>query len=280
MVRANIPLKFRNTTLWREPKNGRERFKPYGGGGSKPNPLAIESGTRAISVCEELRDLYLDAFLHGKKVEDPHGLLLHGGCGRGKTRLACSMLCDLIHAGLFDVKFIEYNELFKQIRFSYQGREIDNQELFHSLTHAKVLVIDDFGLEVSGALVWVLDNIGYIINERYGRNLPTILTCNYWKSIKQEAAPPNEGEARRENPYETHFSWEIGSVLKQREAELRLLEHEEALQERVSYRLRSRIREMCLELKVEGYDYRKKIGKNRDISMEVRRERRRGAKRG
>ncbi len=157
LEQANIPLKFRNTTLWGEPKDGREPFKPYGGGGKKPNPLAIESGKRALSVCEELRDLYLNTFLRGKKAEDLHGLLLYGGCGRGKTRLACSMLCDLIHAGLYDVKFIEYNELFKQIRFSYQGGEISNQQLFHSLTQAKVLVIDDFGMEVSGGMVWVLD---------------------------------------------------------------------------------------------------------------------------
>ena len=261
--RAGIPPKFRNTTLHPRPSDGRAPFKPYGGG--RNDKLALRSGNEALQICRKLRDLYLNVFLNGKKSEDLYGLLLHGSCGLGKTRLACSLLCDLVYAGLYDVRFIEYNELFKLIRFSFNSSEITYEGIFGSLTGAKVLVIDDFGMDVSSNLIWVLDNIGYVLNERYARNLPTVLTCNYWQSIRDEAEG-SETEASP-NPFESP-SWELGSRLKEAEQDEALRKEVEEVKNRVSYRLRSRIREMCYEFKLDGYDYRKRIGKNRDILME------------
>ncbi len=259
---AGIPLKFRQVTLEEHPVDGRLVFKPYGGLRGRNDPVAIKSQTEALKVCRQLRDLYVDVFLHGKKVDDLYGLLLYGECGRGKTRLACSLLVDLIYMGIRDVRFIEYNELFKLIRFSFDSEELSYQQIFEELIGARILVIDDFATEVSNNLVWVIDNIGYVINERYVANRPTILTCNYWHSIKGENDPSQARD--RPNPYETHKSWELRGAHKQEKAEEARQKFHEEIKARIDHRLRSRILEMCYEFKIEGYDYRKRIEYNRD----------------
>ena len=266
---ANIPKKFRDTTLEEQSPDGRQPFRLYGGTGvpQSARDYARKSQKRALEVCRELRDTYTRHFVEGKKVDDLYGLMLFGDCGRGKTRLACSLLCDLIHRGLYDVTFIEYNELFKEIKFSYNTKDATYRNIFDRLNRAKVLVIDDFGMEVSDNLVWVLDNIGYIINERYEMNLPTILTSNYWIPLKNSG---KGGAADPANVYEQFKSWEIAKQIKRQQDEESKLEPLARVKDRVNYRLRSRIGEMCFELEVEGFDFRKLISRHREARMELR----------
>ena len=267
MAKVGIPKIHWNHTLDTKANDGRRPFKPYGG--LNRDKLAIKSQKLALETCIELRDTYLEVFLKGKKVDELYGLLLYGDCGRGKTHLAASILVDLVHLGLKDVHFVEYNELFKWIRFSYNSKDISYQGVFEKLTRPKVLVIDDFGMEVSGNLTWVLDNIGYVINERYVMNLPTILTCNYWRPLK--AKPGNESKDQSPtNVYEDNSSWEVGRAIKKQAQEEQMGQEEAGYQDRVNYRLRSRISEMCLEKKVEGFDYRKRIAQFRDLRLEKR----------
>jgi len=262
--KANIPKKFRNVTLDEKPEKGMEGFKPYGGGNR--DKLALESQTRALSVCRKVLEQYLHHFKTKSKGPDLHGLMLFGKCGLGKTRLACAILCDLIRSGVHKVKFIEYNELFKQIRFSFKSSEMTYQGVFDPLIEAKVLVIDDFGMEVSDNLVWILDNIGYIINERYTRSLPTILTSNFWRPIgsKPSAASGDEG-----NLYEKP-SWEVEKEIKRQKAASATEKDLESSTDRISYRLRSRISEMCIEVGIEGFDYRKRLAQVRNWRFDQR----------
>ena len=267
---ANIPKKFRNTTLDENPSDGRQPFRLYGGTKGVPQAAreyARKSQKRALDVCRELRDTYVGHFLEGKKVDDLYGLMLFGDCGRGKTRLACSLMCDLIHHGLYDIKFIEYNELFKEIKFSYNTKDTTYRNIFDRLNRAKVLVIDDFGMEVSDNLVWVLDNIGYIINERYEMNLPTILTSNYWIPLKESS---KADQPDPENVYERYNSWEIEKQIRRQKDEETKLKPLAQVKDRVNYRLRSRIGEMCFELEVKGFDFRKLISRHREAKMEMK----------
>jgi len=262
---AGIPLKFRETTLSERSNDGRDGFKPYGGG--KRDLVAIESQKRAVEACRSARDLYLRVFRDGRPTDDVYGLLLYGDCGRGKTRLACSLLCDLIHAGLTEVRFVEYTHLFKKIRFSYDSKEPAYQAVFEDLLRAKVLVIDDLGADVSGNLAWILDNIGYIINERYGMNRPTILTCNHWRSLREEQDVPQSTNIF-EGP-----SWQTGAAAADARKRDDVEDAKRDLEQRVSYRLRSRILEMCLEVPVLGYDYRRRINRYRENYLARQKER-------
>ncbi len=259
--KANIPRKFRNVTLDEKPEKGKEGFKPYGGGNR--DKLAIQSQSRALKVCRKVLDQYLHFFKNRSGDDSPHGLMLYGKCGLGKTRLACAILCDLIREGVHKVKFIEYNELFKQIRFSFKSSEMTYQGVFDPLIDAKVLVIDDFGMEVSDNLVWILDNIGYIINERYTRNLPTILTSNFWRPIGEKS-----GGGKDEGNLYDKPSWEIEKELKRQKEATESGKFMESSQDRISYRLRSRISEMCIEVGLEGFDYRKRIAQVRNYRFD------------
>ncbi|CAM2070776.1 ATP-binding protein [Sulfidibacter corallicola] len=261
---AGVPEKFWDTTLFDPAEDDRDPFRPYGGPGR--DPVAIGSQKHALSVCRELRDLYLEAFLHHKQMKDMYGLMLFGDSGRGKTRLICSLLSDLIHAGLHSVRFIEYNELFKLIRFSFNNKQISYKGIFDNLLRAKILVIDDLGTELGGDLTWALDNIGYIINERYTASLPTLFTSNYWESIPNQTNRRGRptGSENDKKLFEGN-SWDMKRTLERQNADSASSGKQKNLEERVSYRLRSRIREMCLEVHVEGFDYRNRIAKNRDL---------------
>lgn len=272
IAQTGIPQKFWHCSLDSKPKDPSAKFIV----GKKKNPsgsdaLAAASRERALKVCVHLKDLYLEHFLSDddekKRKDDLFGLLLFGNCGLGKTRLAASLLLDLVRGGLRHVRFIEYNELFKRIRFSYSKDGPSYQGIFKDLINTSVLVIDDFGMEVSGDHVWVLDNIGYIINERYVKNRPTILTTNFWKPLSTEASA-------RANEHLSKFSelpsWQQRKAHEEDQAnrkQVAAIRRQEEAWEKVSYRLRSRISEMCLQVKLEGHDFRRRLGEKREFDI-------------
>ena len=277
LQKSGLPEKFWDTTLAAKSVDGRQPFIPFGGGRERKisaanKELAKKSQEQALKVCRNLKNLYINYFLEGKRNEDVYGLLLYGKPGRGKTRLVCSLLRDLIDKGLHDVRFVEYNHLFKQIRQSFSGVGPSYQEIFKPLLNASVLAIDDLGTEVTGNTVFLLDQMGYIINERYNKNLPTLFTCNNWLSIKQgELAAEAPEDLPQGQGFENVASHEMGKYFAESDRLQRVRDERDrqtlALQQKVSSRLRSRICEMCLEMHIEGFDYRGKIGRNREKLM-------------
>jgi len=274
---SGLPPKFWQTTLASKTKDGREPFVPYRGpgqhGSKADREMAQASQKQALKVCRKLKTLYINHFLKGDRSEDLYGLLLYGKPGRGKTRLICSLLRDLIDEGLHDVRFVEYNQLFKQIRASFGKEGPSYQNIFGPLLNASVLAIDDLGTEVTGSTVFLLDQMGYLINERYNKNLPTLFTCNDWISIKDSATT----NAAREMPtndksFDSVKSFEYKEYFDQRKREEKARAETERqmdeLRQRVGLRLRSRICEMCLEMNVSGFDFRGRIGRNRHLRME------------
>ena len=258
---ANMPPKYWDTTLHRQAHGKRLPFKtPRGLLGKATLP-------KALDVCRNLRDMYIDAFINGKAREDMVGLMLYGKAGLGKTRLVCALLRDLIEAGLHQVAFVEYNELFKLIRFSFNSKDISYRGILEPLLRAKVLVVDDLGTDMGGDLLWVLDNIGFIINERYSHNLPTLFTCNYWMPISRPGEPPIRAE---ESQVFEMNSWETTKALRNQQLDPEARASLRELGQRISYRLRSRIHEMCLEVPLEGSDYRKTVASKRNHELEIR----------
>jgi len=245
-----LPPRYRNCTLVEKPEDGRRRLELPG-----RDPVSVASQRRARDECIEVKDLYIDAFIN-KQPHTLHGLMLHGKVGVGKTHLLGSLLSDLIHAGLFDVEFVEYNELFKLIRFTYsRDSPVSNEQLFNRFIRPSVLCIDDFGMPISGDHEWILDNIGFIINERYVNNRPTLLTSNYWVPIDED-----KGDKKADNIYETRFSHETRAMN----------DEGNLLKARINYRLRSRIGEMCKPILLEGKDWRIKMSSRRELERKVR----------
>lgn len=277
IIAARIPAKYRDKTLIRNPDDERRiPFRPWGG--KERDVVAIESQKKAVELLLDLKTTYLEYFLEKKNQDkDLYGLMLYGPYGRGKTHLISALLCDLIHEGLTDVLFMEYSELFKLIRFSYDAKEESAKGLFNRLTSTKVLAIDDFGMEISNNLVWILDNIGYIINERYARGLPTLFTSNFWISAEER----DQKSALREkveqigNPYENTPSFRAKDAFQEMEKEMEAMQNLKDHNDRISLRLMSRINEVCYEHKLEGFDYRAKLGRTREMARKIQMEKQR-----
>lgn len=159
------------------------------------------------------------------------GLLFMGPSGVGKTHLAVAALKELIkrgHGGLF----CDYRELLKEIQASYNpASESTEMGILEPIRTVEILVLDDLGASKPSA--WVLDIIGLVLNARYNEKRATIVTTNYPDS------PATEGEATR-----------IGGKLIPPV-------REDALEQRIGSRMRSRLFEMCRTVEVFAPDFRR-----------------------
>jgi DNA replication protein DnaC len=159
------------------------------------------------------------------------GLLLMGPSGVGKTHLAVAALKELIrrgHSGLF----CDYRELLKEIQASYNpASESTEMRILEPIRNVEILVLDDLGATKPSD--WVRDIVGIVINARYNESRTTLITTNYVDN------PVSEGESSR-----------IGGKL------IPAL-RDDALEQRIGSRMRSRLYEMCRTVEVIAPDFRR-----------------------
>jgi len=164
---------------------------------------------------------------------DTAGLLLIGDIGVGKTHLAVGMIKELVLSKGIPCLFTDYRELLKEIQNSYnssvQATELD---VLRPIFETEVLVLDELG--AVKPTEWVWDTVSLILNTRYNQNRTTIITTNYLDN------PATEGEATRLSS---------GKLI----APIR----EDALEQRIGSRMRSRLYEMCRTVEVYAPDFRR-----------------------
>jgi DNA replication protein DnaC len=103
-------------------------------------------------------------------------LILGGTHGTGKTHLAAAIANARIEAGR-EAVFIVVPDLLDRLRAAYSpNSEVTYDELFESARAAELLVLDDLGAQSSTA--WAQEKLYQILNERYNRRLPTVITSN------------------------------------------------------------------------------------------------------
>lgn len=145
------------------------------------------------------------------------GLLFLGSCGVGKTHLAIALLKALIEKGIPGL-FYDFRDLLKEIQDSYNPNTHNSElKILAPVFETDVLVLDELG--ASKPTEWVQETMTHIINKRYLDKKITVFTSNY-------------------------MDMTIGSA------------YDETLTERVGVRLRSRLKEMCKQILIEGDDYR------------------------
>ena len=169
---------------------------------------------------------YLDEYplgTHG------NGLLFTGSIGVGKTHLAVALLRELIVNRGASGLFYDYRDLLTQVKNSYNERSDETElEVLQPVFDAEVLVLDEIG--ASRPTEWVWDTVAHILNTRYNKRRPTILTTNY-PNLPPAGIPSEISPAR-------------------------YARREESLGDRIGERMRSRLQEMCLPVEMTGEDFR------------------------
>lgn len=147
-----------------------------------PLEYQVKDFSTVITETESQRNALAMAkrFVNGweKAKAGGYGLLLLGGCGTGKTHLACAIMLELIrkHKGFFP-KYYRAAEIFSAVRNTYQqGATTNEEETIKFFSSIQLLVIDEVGVQKGSEsekriLFSILDN-------RVTSKKPTILMTN------------------------------------------------------------------------------------------------------
>ncbi len=102
-------------------------------------------------------------------------LLLIGPYGCGKTHLAAAIANEAVQKNT-QTLFLTVPDLLDWIRFSYQQAEQSYEERFEEIRNIALLILDDLGTQ--NTTPWAQEKLYQIINHRYVKQLPTVITTN------------------------------------------------------------------------------------------------------
>lgn len=115
--------------------------------------------------------------------KDNVGLLLYGNVGSGKTYIACSIANAIITEYSYTVKMRNFAQILNDLQKG--GFNLDRNEYIEQITNSTLLILDDFGIERNTE--YALEQIYNVINARYLKARPTIITTNLnFKDIEKE----------------------------------------------------------------------------------------------
>jgi DNA replication protein DnaC len=185
---------------------------------------SFEPGNASLSAALEKALSFCAGYPHLGD-DEGLGLLFCGDNGVGKTHLAVAVLRELVANRGARGQFWDFHELIREIKSSYDP-ETKTTELMvlEPVVDADVLLLDDLG--AWKMTDWMNDTLFYILNSRYMAKRPTVITTNYQDVTREEALAADP------------------------------LRRREFLVERIGQRLRSRLMEMCLVVRVTGSDHR------------------------
>ena len=129
----------------------------------------------ALRVFNAVRD-YVDTVAKN----GPNWLYLHGDYGLGKTHLAVAAVREIAARKLWQPHIIVWPEICQLTKESWRGgggySAPSEGAMWASARGAVVLVIDD--LDKTHTTGWAMGKLYALINNRYDRQMPTIITAN------------------------------------------------------------------------------------------------------
>jgi DNA replication protein DnaC len=185
---------------------------------------SFEPGNASLASALEKAMAFCSGYPH-LGADEGLGLLFCGDNGVGKTHLAVAVLRELVAARGARGQFWDFHELIREIKSSYDPETRTTElQVLEPVVEADVLLLDDLG--AWKMTEWMNDTLFYILNSRYMSKRPTLITTNYQDVTREEAIAADP------------------------------LRRREFLVERVGQRLRSRLMEMCLVVRMQGGDHR------------------------
>jgi DNA replication protein DnaC len=185
---------------------------------------SFEPGSPSLAAALEKAMAFCSGYPH-LGADEGLGLLFSGDNGVGKTHLAVGVLRELVETKGARGRYWDFHELIREIKSSYDPETKTTElQVLEPVVEADVLLLDDLG--AWKMTDWMNDTLFYILNSRYMAKRPTIITTNYQDVTREEALAADP------------------------------LRRREFLVERIGQRLRSRLMEMCLVVRLQGSDHR------------------------
>ena len=176
------------------------------------------------STTTEIARVAAEKFVAEYPMPQPFGLLFMGPQGIGKTHLAVGIIKELIRQKSIPCLFCTFPELLKEIQNSYNpSTQASEMAILEPILDTQVLVLDELGAQKPSD--WVRDQVSYVLNYRYNENKVTIITTNFMDHPAEASKPA------------------VADTLAQR----------------IGDRIRSRLFEMCKDIKMDGKDFRATI---------------------
>jgi DNA replication protein DnaC len=198
-------------------------------------------GHPSVLAAQEKALAYCAGYPYTDEADRGLGLLLTGDNGVGKSHLAIAVLQELALQKGVRGQFWDFHELIREIRNSYNAETKTTElQVLEPVIETELLVLDDLG--AWKMTDWMVDTLFYILNSRYLAQRASIITTNF--------VDVDPSTARKDSSTRT----------------------KEYLVERIGNRLRSRLMEMCVVLKLTGSDWRqqKQHGKSSMLGNRAR----------
>jgi DNA replication protein DnaC len=102
-------------------------------------------------------------------------LVMMGSYGCGKTHLAAAIANTCVEFGMKTL-FLTVPDLLDWLRYSYDSADTTFEQRFEEIRNIGLLVLDDLGSQ--NATRWATEKLFQIIDYRYSRRLPMVVTTN------------------------------------------------------------------------------------------------------